>query len=110
LCPLSVDIPFKLSLAATFGLPDSAFSSGATEEYDGRTHTKQTLREKAVIKVILPLSIHHDALQDLWNMNVTNATLFPDLGGFARSLYYYLRVDNLWTISYANAAWPKADS
>jgi hypothetical protein len=100
LCPLSVDIPFMPSLAATFNLPDSVFSSAQAEDYDVRTHTKQALQERVVIKVLLPLSIHHDALQDLWNMNVSAATLFPGLDGFARSMHYFLRIDNLWDIKF----------
>ena len=100
LCPLSVDIPFMQSLAATFGLPLSAFDDTKTQNYDAAIHTKQMLREAAVIKVLLPLAIHHDGLQDLWSMNVNAAALFPGLDGFARSLHHFLRMDNLWHIKY----------
>jgi hypothetical protein len=57
------------------------------------------LNEAAVIKVLLPLLAHGDALEDLWQMNVTAATLFPGLDGFARSLHYFLRIDNLWDVA-----------
>jgi hypothetical protein len=98
---MSVDIPFMQSLAATFGLPPSAFTVSSTEEYEPRIHTKGLLVETPVIKLILPPAIHHDALQDLWNMNVTAATLFPGLDGFARSLHYYLKIDDFREVKYA---------
>jgi hypothetical protein len=88
------------SLAATFGLPLSAFADAKTEDYDSLAHTRQMLNEAAAIKLLLPLATHHDVLQDLWNMNVTAATLFPGLDGFARSLHYFLRIDNLWNLKY----------
>ncbi len=65
------------------------------------------LRETAVIKVLLPLAIHHDALQDLWTMNVNAAALFPGWDGFARSLHHFLRVDNLWHIKYHSGAFAR---
>jgi hypothetical protein len=61
---------------------------------------KELLEGVAVIKLLLPLGIQHDVLQDLWNMNVNAASLFPGLDGLARSLNYYLQIDNLWDIKY----------
>jgi len=41
---------------------------------------------EAVVRVILPGSVKERAVRDLRRMNVTYATLFPDLSGFAMSL------------------------
>jgi hypothetical protein len=100
LCPLSVNIPFMDSLAATFNLPPSVFADAKIEGFDPLGHIKKMLKEVAVVKLLLPCAIHHDILQDLWNMNVNAATLFPGLDGLARSLNYHLRIAYLWDIKY----------
>jgi hypothetical protein len=108
LCPLSVDVPFMESLAATFGLPAADFAASQIEEFkppvDG---LKQMLEGVVVIKLLLPLAIQHDVLQDLWNMNVNAASLFPGLDGLARSLNYHIRIENLWDIKYAAGGFGK---
>lgn len=43
-------------------------------------------------KVIVPAASRIDALRDLYLMNVSRATLFPGLDGFAESLRYYVPV------------------
>jgi methyl-accepting chemotaxis protein len=37
-------------------------------------------------KIVLPLSLREEAMKSLYRMNITNATLFPDLDGLARSI------------------------
>jgi hypothetical protein len=49
------------------------------------------LSNTSVVKVILPQKIHNAALFDLAQMNVTAASLFPGLDGFARSLHGWFR-------------------
>ena len=45
----------------------------------------------AVVKLVLPARAVRDrALRELYTMNITQATLFPDLDGLARSLAYEL--------------------
>jgi hypothetical protein len=44
-----------------------------------------------VVKLILPIEIHNVAMHDLAQMNVTAASLFPGLDGFARSLHGWFR-------------------
>ena len=41
-------------------------------------------------KFVLPLTMRDDAMRALYRMNVTYATLFPDLDGLARSVSYEL--------------------
>ena len=45
----------------------------------------------SLIKIIIPSSLHSKALTELYKMNVTAATLFPGLDGFARSLSFHFR-------------------
>lgn len=47
--------------------------------------------EHIIVKLVLRTSLlRRDAMRSLYNMNITNATLFPDLDGLARSLAYEL--------------------
>jgi hypothetical protein len=47
--------------------------------------------ERTVAKFVLRTgTLRNDAMRSLYNMNLTNATLFPDLDGLARSMAYEL--------------------
>ncbi len=41
---------------------------------------------RGLVKLVLPRELRHDAMQNLFSMNVTSATLFPDLNGLAQSM------------------------
>jgi hypothetical protein len=47
-------------------------------------------REPLIEKVVLAHSMRADAMHALYRMNITQATLFPDLDGLARSMAYEL--------------------
>lgn len=49
-------------------------------------------RQDLLRKYVLPASARDDAMRALYRMNVTHATLFPDLDGLARSIAYELEV------------------
>ncbi len=40
--------------------------------------------------MVLPQALHRPAREDLWRMNLTAASFFPGMDGFARSLLYYV--------------------
>ena len=46
--------------------------------------------EGVIAKLVLPASIRREGLRELYRMNITYATLFPDLDGLARSLAFEL--------------------
>jgi hypothetical protein len=48
--------------------------------------------EPMIMKIILPKIIREEAMKALYRMNITNATLFPDLDGLAASIGYELEV------------------
>lgn len=48
--------------------------------------------EPLLIKYVLPIEIRAEAMDALYRMNVTNASLFPDLEGLARASAYELEV------------------
>jgi hypothetical protein len=48
-------------------------------------------------KVVLAQAMRRDAMHALYRMNVTQATLFPDLDGLARSIAYEL--EEAWPLS-----------
>jgi len=95
LCPLGRDISsFEHCLCKTFGLPGSHLPA-KTQFYekdaliDGFRPPSGCIR---LIKFIIPYSERLEALRDLRAMNITAATLFPGLDGFARSLKYPAQV------------------
>lgn len=47
-----------------------------------------------LIQFVLPLAMREEAMHALYRMNVTYATLFPDLDGLARSVSYEL--ESIW--------------
>ena len=53
--------------------------------------------EPLLHKFILPASLRFDAMRALYRMNITNATLFPDLDGLAKSIAFEDRIGILST-------------
>jgi hypothetical protein len=43
-------------------------------------------------KIVLPPVVREDGMRSLYRMNITNASLFPDLGGLARSIALELEI------------------
>jgi hypothetical protein len=50
--------------------------------------------EALIRKLVLPHQMREEAMKALYRMNITHATLFPDLDGLARSIRGELEV--LW--------------
>jgi FRG domain len=44
-------------------------------------------------KIVLPIAMREEAMKALYRMNITNATLFPDLDGLARSIGMELEIE-----------------
>jgi hypothetical protein len=45
-------------------------------------------------KIVLPRAVRDDAMRALYRMNITNASLFPDMEGLARSIA--LELEMVW--------------
>lgn len=89
LFPCDITTSFEQNLADTLGVPLSIFDQE-------RIVSSNQLRPEivsgaAIVKVVLPQTMHTPALLDLKSMNISATTLFPGLDGFARSLALYLR-------------------
>ncbi|WP_119354973.1 FRG domain-containing protein [Azohydromonas sediminis] len=48
--------------------------------------------DELIVKIVLPFAMRAQAMSALYRMNVTNASLFPDLEGLARATAYELEV------------------
>jgi hypothetical protein len=48
--------------------------------------------DRLMKKFVLPVSIRQEAMLSLYRMNITHATLFPDLDGLSRSIGYELEI------------------
>lgn len=94
LFPTRLDQRFEHSMCQAFDydgewLPDKSQVHSADELQNRITGAAPPV---GLVKVILPGRIHADALRDLSRMNISAATLFPGLDGFARSLKLSLRM------------------
>jgi len=91
LFPCNKESSFEKNLCATFGLGfESLVTDNARriklDELEGFDFSAVS-----ILKIIIPKTVHPKALYDLRDMNVTPATLFPGLDGFARSLNLLMR-------------------
>lgn len=91
LFPRDIKSSFEENLAATFDTTPDVFKQNEVP-YDKDNWMVVNSPRADVVKIVIPRGSHKWALTDLQRMNVTSASLFPGLDGFARSLYYYLRV------------------
>jgi hypothetical protein len=88
LCPTNLLCSFEENLLMTLGLPPEPGLISPDVEW---TKFYSNYHEYGAIRIVLPKSMQRSALQDLEKMNVTAATLFPGLDGFARSMSHHVR-------------------
>ncbi|MEW6028723.1 MAG: FRG domain-containing protein [Chloroflexota bacterium] len=92
--PGNVTSPFETNLAETFDISIKSFQEQKEETLTTTEPRKlgYLSSEVSIMKIIIPRGSHNTALDDLREMNITSATLFPGLDGFARSLFHHLRL------------------
>lgn len=86
LAPLNLKYSFAENLSRCLGLEEVTVGAKKYESVDDLTAAEPGL---SVLKIVIPASEHRKLLFHLRRMNITEATLFPGLDGFARSLNYY---------------------
>jgi hypothetical protein len=93
----------QCNLLATFGITNDATDNGIKHAASAGAICAVDVEEACIMKIVLPETCHGTALSDLRNMNITPATLFPGLDGFARSLGLLLRntLDQDWDAKWA---------
>jgi hypothetical protein len=91
LCPLDLTVSIDQNLRSLWTIDAKA----ADMEVDFKKGDWSLLFGLAkVIKIVFPKDIHGVAINDLAHMNITSATLFPGLDGFARSLAHRFWVND----------------
>ena len=97
LVPCSISSSFEKNLIETFDISEENFKNQKEEiiSDDDPRHFGFLSGEASILKIIIPRGSHKDVLDDLKNMNINSATLFPGLDGFARSLFHHLRAFEL---------------
>ncbi|GER80011.1 MAG: FRG domain-containing protein [Anaerolineales bacterium] len=86
LFPLNADVTFMQNLLATFDILTEQFGQAMANPIRSDKVTYEQINSASVIKLILPKGCHATTIFDLKEMNITAATLFPGLDGYARSL------------------------
>lgn len=101
LVPTNPDLPFLTNLASSFNRKPTAFSSTRISRWNERLNERahKDFGERgfvSAVKIILHRGMHGQILHDLESMNISAATLFPGLDGFARSLRHQIWPNSLW--------------
>ncbi len=86
LFPLNANSSFMMNLLSTFDVSREQFDQAVENPIGSDEVTYEQITSASVIKLILPRECHTTTILDLQEMNVTAATLFPGLDGYARSL------------------------
>lgn len=90
LFPCNIEQNFYNNFLNTFELDQNEINESVVLEWDGRDLENLNLDNCSLVKIILPKSIRYSAMENLKKMNISAATLFPGLDGFARSMKYHL--------------------
>ncbi len=94
LFPCDAARTFMKNLSDLFGEDiEPSFDEANAVSYDPAIHVRSTLTNSCMLKLILPYSERWATLDALHRMNISSASLFPGLDGFARSLIRYARQD-----------------
>lgn len=85
--------PFWKNLAPMLGLSSNSIKE--TEKHSrqisqGDHFLPAEISDSKIIKILIPKEFYCDAIKDLKSMNISAASLFPGLDGFARSLQHHL--------------------
>jgi hypothetical protein len=91
LFPGNIEKPFEYNLCSSFEFDFEDLSTNNALEMKFSETGKLDFSESSIIKIVIPSSLHSKALTELYKMNITAATLFPGLDGFARSLSFHFR-------------------
>ena len=89
LVPLDISETFESILRATYARNRAPIEQEITLS-EGEDLPDQ-LAEYPIIKIILAKVVQGEILADLWSMNISTASLFPGLDGFARSMRYFVQ-------------------
>lgn len=91
LFPCDLETTFEENLCATFEAPFSSLTTNSAEQIQASALDGDIVSQTAMMKIILPQSLHNDGMLDLYRMNLNAESLFPGLDGFARSLRIHAR-------------------
>jgi hypothetical protein len=91
LFPGNIEKPFEHNLCSVFEFDFKDLSTENALNLKFSEIGKPDFSDISIVKIVIPSSLHSKALTELYKMNVTAATLFPGLDGFARSLSFHFR-------------------
>jgi len=90
LFPCNIGKTFEEALAVTFNTNVSEMKEVSEFLWNDQNIDTLELDTHDFVKIILPKEIRYGAMKSLNKMNISAATLFPGLDGFARSMKYHL--------------------
>jgi hypothetical protein len=98
LFPLNAHATFMENLLSTFDVSREHFNEAMKNPLKSDEVNHKHIDSASLIKITLPKGCHGTTIFDLKEMNITAATLFPGLDGFARSLKirFHYPIDDEW--------------
>jgi len=98
LFPTEIELPFANNLCGAFNTDETKLSHDNLEPktFDDLINLKG--ENISIVKIVLNSSMIYEAINQLRSMNISNATLFPGLDGFAKSLNFHFQ-DMCWSIT-----------
>jgi hypothetical protein len=87
LFPLEVSRGFAFHLWRTINASDE-FPRGQHKSFEALVGLLLDKNAPAVLKITIPWNLKHEIMHDLRRMNITAASLYPGIDGFARSLNF----------------------
>jgi hypothetical protein len=91
LFPGNIEESFEFNISSVFKFDFKELSDNNASNIVFSRNDKFDFSDISIIKIVIPFGLHSEVLMKLYNMNITAATLFPGLDGFARSLSYRFR-------------------
>ena len=88
--------PFRLNQRATIQQSIFMCPSHVDLTFEDNLISQQSKGEILLRKFMIRSDDRKGVLKDLYSMNITRATLFPGLEGYARSLKTYLLLPETW--------------
>lgn len=90
--PLNPKVSFRQNLYSTYEIP---FDNKLEEiSYDDYINNSKDYGKYSFIKLVIPKSEKFKIMKNLFRMNITSESLFPDLDGFSKSLIETIIMDD----------------
>lgn len=98
LFPTDIEKPFQENLCKALNTGKNNIQTDDLENVSHKDLSEVDTNNICIVKIILSKQMHYESANQLRHMNISDATLFPGIDGFARSLNFNFH-DIKWSIT-----------